>query len=140
MTYEDAATHHPVSLNTNRPAMCKSALKIPGGLALLALAGALLFGLTACTVDDSIIENKLCDLSTTKDRECVKGYEPHQESDGKCYCRPMKQSGLHQTPGTDVPETFSFDRNSHGIVDAPRPRSDGDPSMQLLRRLGVFTP
>ncbi len=44
-----------------------------------------------CGVEDGLIDNKLCDDDAPKDRQCVRGYMPVQEADGKCYCRPIPE-------------------------------------------------
>lgn len=69
---------------------------------------------SACTVDDSIVEGKACVLgSTNPDSSCMTGYECRC-GDGKCLC--VKVESLRQPL---------------------RPEAESDPSLLLLRRLGL---
>jgi hypothetical protein len=47
------------------------------------------FSSLGCGVEDGLIDGKLCDADAPKEQQCVRGYIPVQEADGKCYCRPL---------------------------------------------------
>ncbi len=74
----------------------------------------------ACTVDDDIVEGKHCYTgSSDPDKSCMSGYECRCNF-GECLC--VKKDSLRAAP----PELASSAR-----------RSEVDPSLALLRRLGL---